>query len=140
MQQTQAGGVEEEEVVWDENSIRLSSSNVRTSSQQSAFRARAEPTMFDIGVTPMSYTPEDRNDPAALNLTKRRACCACCQEDTFPARLWGRIKLDHVFADNSPGFVLLKIVLVCVISLLIDKGLILICVLYFQKQIKISMI
>ncbi len=90
----------------------------RVQLKRSAFVKTSAATIIDLGMTPMSYTAEDRKDPAAINLKRR----GCCEDDSFLSRLWGRIQLDHVVADNSPGFVLLKIVLVIVLSLLIDKG------------------
>ena len=75
-------------------------------------------------LTPTGFSPDDREDPAAVKLQKSRRCgkYTCCAEDTFGTRLWLRIKLDHIVADNSPFYILLKIAMVIVISLLLDKG------------------
>jgi hypothetical protein len=89
----EAGGVTTEE------SIQLT----EVPAKKSAFSSSKEATVFDLGSTPLSFTVEDRLDPAAVDLGKHKRCCVCCVEDSFPSRFWSRIKLDHVVADNRFG-------------------------------------
>ncbi len=88
-----------------------------------AFQTNNAPTKLDLD--PMRFSADDAMDAAAVHLNKERRCCGgrrCCVQDTFAARLWSRLKLDHVAADNSPGFILLKSWLVIIVSLLLDKA------------------
>ena len=89
----------------------------------SNFQARHQTqALFDLSA--MGYNRDDVVDDAAQPLNRERHCCKrrCCREGRFGTRLWNRLKLDHLVADNAPGFILLKTVIVIVVALLIDKG------------------
>lgn len=80
------------------------------------------PSSFDV--FPTSYTKDDRLDEAAVQINPEWRCgrLTCCAEGTFGSRFWRRIKLDHLLADNAPFYIFLKIALVTVLALLLDKG------------------
>ena len=77
---------------------------------------------FDL--SPTQFSADDQLDSAAIQLSKQRRCgrYTCCAEDAFGTRLWNRIKLYHVAPDNSPFYIFLKIGLVIILALLLDKG------------------
>lgn len=94
-------------------------------------RSRGIPSLMSLqGLNlsqPMSWNREDAADPSASlpgqvrpDGARGRSCC--CAEDSFWARFWSRMKLDHLVADNAPGYLLLKAALVIILALLIDKG------------------
>jgi hypothetical protein len=88
-----------------------------------AFESTTNRSRFNMDVTDLRSSRDgtDADD-------KQRGCCGrarpqrCCTGDTFPARLWRRLKLDHLVADNAPGFLLLKSWLVVMVALLLDKA------------------
>jgi len=68
----------------------------------------------------MTSTPDDNLDEEGAQVGAKIPCCA---QDSFMARLYARLRLDHMVGeDNSPGWSLVKTMAVVIVVNLIDRG------------------